>query len=346
MRGSQLPTARALRVVAADHRTLETLNPAFPADPGRTRPTVLSGPYGEGVPGPVWPRPAGRGPVVALGKLVADQVLSLSEPLAVGGQQRVVRTTTAGGAPANVTANLARLGVPARFAGWAGADPLADGLLAGLAARGVEIAVVRRGRTPVSTVLVHPDGERTLRSDGGEGELSPSDVLRAWVADAAVLHLDGYDLLRCPSALRAAAGRAREAGVPVSADVAAATRLRSASTYVELLASLQVDVLFCNAAEAEVLGITADLPEWAPELVLVHDGPRPTRVRTGAGSWTVSVEPVKPRDTTGCGDAFAAGVLAGWRAGSSVLDAVHNGHAAAAVVAGVVGAQPPARASA
>jgi sugar/nucleoside kinase (ribokinase family) len=279
--------------------------------------------------------------VVALGKLVADQVLSLSEPLVVGGQQRVVRTTTAGGAPANVTANLARLGVPARFAGWGGADPLADGLLAGLAARGVELAVVRRGRTPVSTVLVHPDGERTLLSDGGEGALGPVDVHPEWVADAAVLHLDGYDLLRYPSALRAAAELARDAGVPVSADVAAATRIRGAENYLELLASLRVDVLFCNAAEAGVLGITADLPEWAPELVLVHDGPRPIRARTRSGTWEVPVEPITPRDTTGCGDAFAAGVLAGWRAGSSVLDAVRNGHAAAAVAAGVVGAQPP-----
>jgi ribokinase len=279
--------------------------------------------------------------VVALGKLVADEVLSLSEPLVAGGQQRVVRTTTAGGAPANVTANLARLDLPARFAGWAGADPLAEGLLADLSARGVEIAVVRRGRTPVSTVLVHPDGERTLLSDGGEGELAPSDVLREWVADAAVLHLDGYDLLRYPEALRAAAALARDAGVPVSADVAAAARIRGADDYVALLASLQADVLFCNTVEAEVLGITCDLPEWAPELVLVHDGPRPTRVRTRAGSWEVPVEPIPPRDTTGCGDAFAAGALAGWRAGSSALDAVRNGHAAAAVVAGVVGAQPP-----
>ncbi|MBB3086683.1 hypothetical protein [Geodermatophilus sabuli] len=67
---------------------------------------------------PHWPRPAGAGPVVALGKLVADQVLVLSAPLVAGGQQRVARTTTAGGAPANVTANLVRPDVPARLAGW------------------------------------------------------------------------------------------------------------------------------------------------------------------------------------------------------------------------------------
>jgi sugar/nucleoside kinase (ribokinase family) len=66
-------------------------------------------------------------------------------------------------------------------------------------------------------------------------------------------------------------------------------------------------------------------------------------VLTRSGSWSVPVEPLPPGhivDTTGCGDAFAAGVLAGWRAGAPVLDAVRQGHAAAAVVAGVIGAQP------
>jgi ribokinase len=296
---------------------------------------------------PRWPRPAGRGPVVVLGKLVADQVLELSTDLVVGGQQRVVRTTTAGGAPANVTANLARLGVPARLAGWVGADPLADGLLAEVTARGVETAVVRRGRAPLSTVLVHPDGERTLLTDRGEGSLEPTDLRPEWVAGAAVVHLDGYDLLpdRFPSAVLAAASLAHDADVPISVDVAAATRIQrhGADDYRDLLADVRPDVLFCNAAEAEVLGLVDDLPGWAPELVLVHAGARPTLVLTRAGTREVSVEPLQegPRDTSGCGDAFAAGVLAGWRAGSPVLDAVRAGHAAAAVVAAVVGCQPP-----
>ena len=295
---------------------------------------------------PRWPRPAGRGPVVALGKLVADQVLRLSAPLVVGGQQRVARTTSPGGAPANVTAGLARLGVPARLAGWAGADAVGDELLAGLAGRGAETAVVRRGRTPVSTVLVHPDGERTLLSDGGEGGLEPADVRSEWVAGAAVLHLDGYDLLRFPAALHRAASLARDAGVPVSVDVAAATRIRGHGVdgYVDLLDELGADVLFCNAVEADVLGLSGTLPAWAPGLVLVHAGPHATRVLTPAGEQHVPVEPLPETrllDTTGCGDAFAAGVLARWRAGSSVPDAVRAGHAAAAVVAGVVGAQPP-----
>ncbi|MGY1746762.1 carbohydrate kinase family protein [Blastococcus sp. SYSU D00695] len=293
---------------------------------------------------PDWPRRAGGGPVVALGKLVADQVLQLSGPLVAGGQQRVVRSASAGGAAANVTAGLARLGVPARMTGWAGADALADGLLSGLAGRGVDVAVVRRGRAPLTTVLVHPDGERTMLTDRGEGALEVTDVRPAWVAGAAVLHVDGYDLLRSPAALAAAASLAREAGAPVSADVAAATRigLHGVDGYVDLLAALRADVLFCNADEAAVLGLTGTVPEWAPPLVLVHAGAGPTRVVTRTGAVAVPVAPVeRVVDTTGCGDAFAAGVLAGWRAGSPLVAAVEAGHTAAGEVAGVVGAQPP-----
>jgi sugar/nucleoside kinase (ribokinase family) len=132
--------------------------------------------------------------------------------------------------------------------------------------------------------------------------------------------------------------------VPVSVDVAAATRIarHGVHEYLELLAALEADLLFCNAAEAEVLGLTGAVPGWAPELVLVHAGAAPTRVVSRAGTWEVPVAPLpRVRDTTGCGDAFAAGVLAGWRAGSTVLEAVEAGHSAAGVVAGVVGAQPP-----
>ena len=168
----------------------------------------------------------------------------------------------------------------------------------------------------------------------------PDDVRPEWLAGAAVLHLDGYDLLRYPAALTRAATLAREAGIPVSADVAAATRIEAhgVQRYAQLLADLRPDVLFCNAAEAAVLG------ETDVALVVAHDGPRPTRVVRRDAVVEVPVDPLPDgelRDTTGCGDALAAGVLAGWRAGAPVADAVRSGHAAAAVVAGVVGAQPP-----
>ncbi|MDP9428206.1 MAG: hypothetical protein M3Q47_04720 [Actinomycetota bacterium] len=79
---------------------------------------------------------------------------------------------------------------------------------------------------------------------------------------AAVVHLDGYDLLRFPAAVQAVASLAHGGGVRVNVDVAAATRIErhGAEAYVELLAGLRSDVPFCNAAEAEVLKVAATCP--------------------------------------------------------------------------------------
>ena len=288
-----------------------------------------------------WPRGLSGGPVVAVGKLVADVVLWLDAELVRGGQVRVRRTITAGGAPANVAAGLARLGVPVRLAGWAGADLLADGLLAGLRERGVDVAVVRRGSAPVGTVLVHPDGERTLLADAGEGGLEAPDLDPAWFAGASVVHLDGYDLLpgRWPDVVATAAVRAREAGAAVSVDVAAANRIEAfgAIAYADLLRRLRPDLLLCNDREAAVLG---DVAALAP-LVVVHAGAGPTRVLAAGQELAVPVPPTAVVDTTGAGDAFAAGLLAGWHRGASVREAVEPAHAAAAAVVTVPGAQPP-----
>src|SRR4051794_20146678 len=202
-----------------------------------------------------WPRGLAGGPVVALGKLVADVVLRLDAELVRGGQVRVRRVVTAGGAPANVAASLARLGVPVRLAGWAGADPLSDILLADLRGRGVDLAVVRRGSAPVGTVLVHPDGERTLLAGRGEGGLELDDLETGWFAGASVVHLDGYDLVpgRWPEVAVAAAERARAAGAAVSVDVAAANRIADVGPdpYAELLRRLRADLLVCDVREAE-----------------------------------------------------------------------------------------------
>jgi sugar/nucleoside kinase (ribokinase family) len=291
-----------------------------------------------------WPRGLSTGPVVTLGKLVADVVLLLDADPVRGGQVRVRRAISAGGAPANVAASLARLGVPVRLAGWAGADPLSDGLLADLAARGVEPALVRRGSAPVGTVLVHPDGERTLLADAGEGGLEVADLDASWFAGASVVHLDGYDLLpgRWPDVVVAAAERARAAGAAVSVDVAAANRIADfgAEEYVGLVRRLRPDLLVCNVGEAEVLGDVAGL---AP-LVVVHAGGEPTRVLAADGELSVPVPPLPAGavvDTTGAGDAFTAGILAGWRGGAPVRRAVERAHATAAAVVGVPGAQPP-----
>ena len=299
-----------------------------------------------------WPRSLSRGPVVTLGKLVADEVLVLGAELVRGGQVRVRRRLAPGGAPANVAATLARAGVPVRMVGWAGADLLTDALLSDLSSRGVQLELVRHGRAPMTTVLVHPDGERSLLADAGDGGLELHHVDPAWPAGAAVLHVDGYDLLpgRWPDVVFAVAGRAHAVGAAVSVDVAAANRIEEfeaghgEGAYTRLLERLRPDLLLCNEREAAVLGGTENLLALAG-LVVVHAGPEPTRVLTQAGAFEVPVPRLRAGalvDTTGAGDAFAAGLIAGWWQGRALREAVEMGHAAAAVVAAVPGAQPPA----
>ena len=78
----------------------------------------------------------------------------------------------------------------------------------------------------------------------------------------------------------------------------------------------------------------------AATTAVVKDGPRPTRISTPDGSSEiVAVTPVdEVRDTTGAGDAFAAGFLTEWMRGADHATAARAGHATAATVLRSAGA--------
>jgi sugar/nucleoside kinase (ribokinase family) len=89
-------------------------------------------------------------------------------------------------------------------------------------------------------------------------------------------------------------------------------------------------VLFANAAEARLLG------EGAAPLVVVKDGPNPVTLRPGGTVAVPVVEAVV--DTTGAGDAFAAGFLGPWMDGADARPAAEHGIAMAATTLGIPGA--------
>ena len=104
-----------------------------------------------------------------------------------------------------------------------------------------------------------------------------------------------------------------------------------------MLAALRPALLFANRDEATALSAVT-LPEDCT--VVVKDGPRPATVhRPGRPPSSVPAERVEDvRDTTGAGDAFAAGTLAAWIAGADVVSACSAGHRLAASVLAVPGA--------
>src|SRR6185437_8464646 len=105
-------------------------------------------------------------------------------------------------------------------------------------------------------------------------------------------------------------------------------------------------LLLANADELAAL--TEDHPDGPSELVaagltlVVKDGPRGARLIDADGSHPVPTEPVPMRDSTGAGDAFAAGLLAARLAGRDLPAAIRAGHRVGALAVGQLGARPSA----
>ncbi len=262
--------------------------------------------------------------LVVLGDLMIDVIARASGPLARGSDTPAHVSLEGGGSGANVAAWAAALGTPVCFACRVGDDLPGRRAVDTLLAAGVKVhaAVDRERPTGTCVVLVEPGGERTMLPDPGAND-APVDVPDAWLAPGRHLHVVGYALLRDgarPGAL-AAIERAQAAGMTVSVDPSSWALIRPG-------AIPEVDLLLPNEREAEVLGT---------------DGETVVKLGAGGARWGdvhVPAEPVEVLDTTGAGDAFAAGLLTARLGGAEREPALRAGCAAAARVVSHVGARP------
>ena len=269
--------------------------------------------------------------LAVVGDLVEDVVVWPDGPVRTGSDTPARVFHSRGGSAANVAGAAAAL-VPARWIGCVGPDPLGDRLLADLAGAGVDVRAQRRGRTGTIVVLVDPDGERTFLPDrGAAGELG--DVDPAELDGAAVLHVPAYGLLggRTAVSVHALLTTAADRGVPVSLDASSWAVLRAygLEAYRELVLRVRPVALFANADEARELELLTR--PLAGVRVVIKDGPRPTTVLDADGTrLQVPVDPVDGvRDSTGAGDAFAAGWLSARMDGLGARERVERGHALA-----------------
>ena len=275
--------------------------------------------------------------LATLGDVMLDVIVRLDEPLAPGGDVRAATRAGAGGQAANVAAWAVSLGAEARCIAKRGDDATGELVARELAARGVElVGPVVAGATGVVVSIVGAGGERSLASDRGVApSLEPSELDAAWL-DCDVVHVSGYALLREPvsDAARLAATIARDRGARVSVDVAAWTEIRAFGPvrFRELIDVVAPDVLFATEAEWEMLG-GAYLS--APTGVIKR-GPRGVTIVTEDARLDLSPIDAEVVDTTGAGDAFAAGFLLG----GSLEDAARRGLDAAARCVATVGSLP------
>lgn len=241
-----------------------------------------------------------------------------------------------GGSAANAAVAAAGALGPGRvrFFGQVGDDGLGTLLLDELVASGVQPCVRRGGRTGTVVVLVGSGGERTMLTD--RGACSDLDGFEsAWLDGVSLLHVAGYSLLEGPSASAALRmiGEVRLAGGSISVDACSVGAIADVgvSGFRAILADAEPDVLLCDAGEADLLEATGGYRHLAG-LVIVKDGPRPTHLYGGGFDGETLAPPTLDgvTDTTGAGDAFAGGLLAGRLAGSTWPEAVVAGHQAAA----------------
>ena len=240
-----------------------------------------------------------------------------------------------GGSAANVVMAAIRAGGRARFIGQVGDDGAGRWLTEQLTTAGAEVAVRRGGRTGTIVVLLDVHGERTMLADRASAtELTDPDP--AWLDGLTTLHIPFYSLAVEPlgATARTLAAWAHERGITVSVDASSAAVLQrfGIERAGHDIWALNPDVVLSNELEAEVLGQQLFGPYRDGSLVVVKHGAGPALVqRPDIGSVEVAAIVVEGvTDTTGAGDAFAAGLLLALAAGMAPVAAVQRGHEAAA----------------
>jgi sugar/nucleoside kinase (ribokinase family) len=287
-----------------------------------------------------------------IGDLIEDVVVWLNSELKsqinIGSDTDSVIVRTRGGSAANVAMFGALTGTPSRFIGQVGNDNLGEQLCASLRESGVDVCTVAEGRTGSIVVVVQPNGERTFLTDRGvASDLSVFDAQH--LAGVSIVHVPTYSLAHDPLATTAIQyiRAARAAGALISVDASSTSVLRDygIDRYSELITSISPDVFLCNNDEAALLNIDSEHPMPGAELTVIKRGALPITVVTAAGVVTeVATPPVANIvDTTGAGDAFAAGFLPVYATSRNIKDSITNGNLIAARVLRSPGATLEAR---
>jgi len=271
----------------------------------------------------------------SVGDLVEDVVVHLHEQVNVASDTRATVIRRRGGSAANVIAAACRAGGAARFIGQVGDDATGRGLTDALAAEGASVVVTRSGRTGSIIVMLDPAGERTMLSDRGAcTDLAcPSPE---WLDGLHTLHIPYYSLIGEPlaSTTTTLATWAAERGIRVSIDTSSQAVLHHVGPAAALarIAALRPAVVLANELEAAALGPQLHPDHLDGALVIIKQGAQPAIVlQAGHPPVAVPAEVVaNVRDTTGAGDAFAAGLLLALAAGDEPIAATTRAHAVAA----------------
>jgi sugar/nucleoside kinase (ribokinase family) len=313
--------------------------------------------------------------VVAIGNAIVDVIASStdtfldSEGLTKGGMQlidseRAVELYSrmgpareiSGGSAANSLAGLAGLGHNCAFIGQVADDQLGEVFTHDMRATGIAFDVPALPGPPPTArclILIAPDGERTMNTALAMAHRLPASAIdEDMIANAKYLLIEGYlwDAPEPQAAIKRAMAAAKRGGCKVFFALSALYLMGIyRDDFLALINDGIIDTLFCNDEEVAALMQTDDLESAVAALsarvstLVVTRGANGALAVQGAVRAEIAAEPIdRVIDTTGAGDTFTSGFLAGQLQGRSLADSLTMGAICAAECIGHYGPRPEA----
>lgn len=291
--------------------------------------------------------------VIVIGDACVDVTVSLASVMGSGddeyGSQRLKPTLTGGGTSANTAVALSKLGVPTAFMGTVGDDYGGRFMLKEFAQNGIntDFTIVDKSNTIFVFAFIDPTGERTLwgfpREDCSYARLDLERIDLAKVRTASWVHSSGMAYMtegsireNLPKIFKAA----YEAGVPTSFDLNTRVgdpekldplirkAVEETLPYVKYLLGSAKDEFYSFCPKADWRDSVRSFAKEGRAVISRMGGDGAFFVDRGAEELQKPYQ-VTVTNTTGAGDAFNAGFIAGMLQGLSLPDAVLQGSAVA-----------------
>jgi len=289
--------------------------------------------------------------VIVIGDVMTDVIVIPEGPMVRGSDRRAQIRTRPGGSGANQAVWLGSMGTKVSFVARVGAKdkPHLEAYFKGFHVDPVLIADAEKPSGMLVTII-DPDGERSFLTDRGANlDLSHSDMPVWLLDDTRLVVVSGYSLFaeHPRGAVQWMAGEAKRRGIPVVVDAASVGFVEEVGTQNFLRWTAGFSTLFANADEATALSGSTDLETQFGRLcpnygrVVIKLGPAGAALGNAAGLRVSLPAPkVEVVDTTGAGDAFAAGFLSAELRGEPMETCLRRGIEAGAAAVTQIGGQP------